>query len=222
MTEAPLLRARGITRRVVDGDRKIAIVEDVSLEVAVGERVAMLGPSGSGKSTLLHILGALDPHYKGSVEIAGDTLEGLRDRRLAAIRNRSLGFVFQAYNLLGHLNALENVLLPAYFSADGADEGRAREVLGSVGLGDKLHRRPQTLSGGERQRVAIARALYCRPKLVLCDEPTGNLDAETGADILALFDRLTDDGVALLIATHDEMIASSADRILKLRAGRLQ
>ncbi len=222
MTRAPLLRAREITRRVVDGDRTIAIIEDVSLDVAAGERVALLGPSGSGKSTLLHILGALDPHYEGSVQIGADTLEGLGDRRLAAIRNRSLGFVFQAYNLLGHLNALENVLLPARFGRDGADEARAREVLEGVGLGDKLHRKPQTLSGGERQRVAIARAIYYRPNLVLCDEPTGNLDAETGAELLVLFDRLTSEGVALLIATHDEMIASSADRVLKLRGGRLQ
>jgi putative ABC transport system ATP-binding protein len=146
----------------------------------------------------------------------------MSDSELARFRNERLGFVFQAYNLLGHLDALENVLLPARFSPATPDRARAESILGGVGLGDKLHRRPHTLSGGERQRVAIARALYHRPSLVLCDEPTGNLDAETGAGILELFDRLTAEGAALLIATHDEMIATSADRVLRLRGGRLQ
>jgi putative ABC transport system ATP-binding protein len=222
MSDAPILAARGVTRVVRDGDRRVSIVEDVSLEVGAGERVALLGPSGSGKSTLLHILGALDPDYDGSVSVAGQRLEGMSDSELARFRNERLGFVFQAYNLLGHLDALENVLLPARFSPATPDRARAESILGGVGLGDKLHRRPHTLSGGERQRVAIARALYHRPSLVLCDEPTGNLDAETGAGILELFDRLTAEGAALLIATHDEMIATSADRVLRLRGGRLQ
>jgi len=221
MTDAPLLRAREIGRQVRDGDTRVHILEKVSLEVARGERVALLGPSGSGKSTLLHILGALEPHYDGSVEVAGQKLEGLSDRALAALRNRTFGFVFQAYNLLGHLSALDNVLLPARFGGDRPDEQRAREVLSNVGLGDKVHRRPHTLSGGERQRVAIARAIFHHPELVLCDEPTGNLDEQTGADILSLFDQLTQDGVALLVATHDQAIARSADRVLRLAGGRL-
>ena len=221
MTE-PILAARDVTRRVRDGDRDIAILERVSLEVKSGERVALLGPSGSGKSTLLHILGALDPDYEGEVRIAGAVISGLGDWALAALRNRTLGFVFQAYNLIGHLDVLENVLLPARFGVAPVDPERAAAVLATVGLKDKLHREPQTLSGGERQRVAIARALYCRPRLVLCDEPTGNLDAETTRDILSLFDRLASDGVALFVATHDEAIAASADRTLKVRGGRLE
>ena len=216
-----LLRARAITRRVRDGDVDIEILDRVSLEVGRGERVALLGPSGSGKSTLLHILGALEPHYHGSVEVRGQELEGLGDRALSALRNRTFGFVFQAYNLLGHLSALDNVLLPARFAGGRPDEQRAREVLSEVGLGDKVHRRPRTLSGGERQRVAIARAIFHRPELVFCDEPTGNLDEQTGAEILSLFDRLTADGVALLVATHDQAIARSADRVLRLSGGRL-
>lgn len=222
MSDAPILAAQGVSRAARDGDRRVVIVEDVSLEVAAGERVALLGPSGSGKSTLLHILGALDPDYRGTVLVAGQRLEGLSDSELARVRNERLGFVFQAYNLLGHLDALENVLLPARFAAAKPDRTRAASILASVGLGDKHHRRPHALSGGERQRVAIARALYHRPSLVLCDEPTGNLDAETGAGILKLFDRLSAEGAALLIATHDEMIAGAADRVLQLRGGRLQ
>ncbi len=216
-----LLRARDITRRVADGAGSVTILDQVSLDVAAGERVALVGPSGSGKSTLLHILGALDPDYEGSVEIDGVKLDTLADHALAKFRNRTLGFVFQSYNLLGHLSALDNVLLPARFAAGAPDSARARALLDSVGLGDKAHRKPQTLSGGERQRVAIARALYHRPKLVLCDEPTGNLDRDTGKDLLALFARLTDEGVALLIASHDQAIAAAAHRTIQLRGGRL-
>jgi putative ABC transport system ATP-binding protein len=221
MTE-PILVAQGVTRRVIDGDREVTILDDVNLEIAAGERVALLGPSGSGKSTLLHVVGALDPDYQGSVRINGVAIEGLGDRQLACLRNSTLGFVFQAYNLLGHLSVIDNVLLPARFGREPVVFSRAADVLRTVGLGDKLHREPQTLSGGERQRVAIARALYHRPKLVLCDEPTGNLDAETTRDILTLFDRLTQDDVALFVATHDEAIAETAHRTLKVRGGRLQ
>ena len=221
MSARAVLEGQGIVRRVVDGDRETLILDGVSLTVADGERVALLGPSGSGKSTLLHILGALDPSYEGRVLIDGHPLEGLSDSRRAALRNETLGFVFQAYNLLGHLSALDNVLLPARFGKQRPVAERAAKILASVGLGDKLSRRPDTLSGGERQRVAIARALYHRPKLVLCDEPTGNLDSRTGAEIVALFDRLSAEGVALLIATHDEAIAAAAHRTLHLTRGRL-
>jgi predicted ABC-type transport system involved in lysophospholipase L1 biosynthesis ATPase subunit len=221
LSDAPLLCARGVTRRVRDGDASVTILEDVNLDVAAGERVALLGPSGSGKSTLLHILGALEPDFEGSVQVAGEKLEGRGDSGLAALRNRTFGFVFQAYNLLGHLTALDNVLLPARFAGGRLDVERAREVLVQVGLGDRVHRRPQTLSGGERQRVAIARAIYHSPPILFCDEPTGNLDERTGAEILALFEQLTADGVALLVATHDPAIARSANRILHLSGGRL-
>ncbi len=217
----PLLVASEVTRRVRDGGRELCILERVSLTLAAGERVALLGPSGSGKSTLLHLLGGLESNYEGTITVAGQPLRGLDDRRAAALRNRTFGFVFQSYNLLAHLTALENVVLPAVFSGARPDRGRASEVLTRVGLGDKLHRRPARLSGGERQRVALARALYHRPAIVLADEPTGNLDAQTGADILGLFDELAAQNVALLVATHDEAIARSAGRVLRLAGGRL-
>lgn len=222
MTALPLLAATGVSKTVRDGDRRIAVLSDVALELQAGERVALLGPSGSGKSTLLHILGGLDPAYQGSVRLDGDALDALDDRTLALVRNRKLGFVFQSYNLLGHMSAIENVVLPARFSAERPDRQRGQEVLDVVGLGDKAHRRPGSLSGGERQRVAIARALYSRPRIVLCDEPTGNLDVRTAAEILALFERLTADGVTLLVATHDARIADGAHRTLELDGGRLR
>ena len=218
----PILTARGVRKVVRDGDRDAAILDDVTLSVAAGERVALVGPSGSGKSTLLHILGALDPEFAGEVEIAGHPLRGLTDAELANLRNETLGFVFQAYNLLGHLSVLDNVMLPARFSRRDPDEVRAHEVLELVRLRDKTHRRPDTLSGGERQRIAIARALYNKPRLVLCDEPTGNLDAETGLDVLAIFERLKGEGISLLVATHDPAIADTATRVLNLRQGKLQ
>lgn len=218
----PLLRAQHVTKRLRDGDQVATILANIDLEVHTRERVALVGPSGSGKSSLLHILGALDPDYEGTVEIAARRLGDLRDAERARFRNETLGFVFQSYNLLGHLSALDNVLLPARFSRHGADPRRALEMLASVGLGTKSHRKPHALSGGERQRVAIARALYNQPKLVLCDEPTGNLDPGTGREVLELFERLRDDGAALLIATHDDAIAAAADRVLSLHEGQLQ
>jgi putative ABC transport system ATP-binding protein len=214
--------ARAVSKEVVDGSRVIPILHQVSLQVAAGEQVALLGPSGSGKSTLLHILGGLDPDYSGEVTFGEQVLTSMNDAALARFRNHSLGFVFQSYNLLTHLTARQNVMLPGRFSDSGMSRERAVEVLTSMGLADKLDRLPAVLSGGERQRVAIARALYNRPRLILCDEPTGNLDSETAAGILGLFSALNAEGVALLIATHDEAIAQSAHRVLHLRAGRLQ
>jgi putative ABC transport system ATP-binding protein len=216
-----IVSARNIVKRVADGSRQVTLLDRVSVEIAAGEFVALLGPSGSGKSTLLNILGALEPDFEGEVQIGGEHLARLGDRELARFRNRTLGFVFQAYNLLGHLSAIDNVLLPARFADEELDRQRGRDVLAEVGLADKAARLPATLSGGERQRVAIARALYHRPKLVLCDEPTGNLDKETGAEVLKLFAGLSTSGVTLLIATHDEAIAAAAHRVLKLRGGRL-
>jgi putative ABC transport system ATP-binding protein len=217
----PVVTARGVGKRVRDGQARVAILSALDLTLAPGERVALVGPSGSGKSTLLHILGALDPQFDGEVELSGTKLRGLSEGARARLRNQTIGFVFQAYNLLPHLTVLANVLLPSRFGGPRPDLARAREVLGHVGMGDKLGRRPTTLSGGERQRVAIARALYHRPKLVLADEPTGNLDQATGAEILALFNRLQQDGIALLCATHDPAIAASAERVLTLAQGRL-
>ncbi|MEL6338516.1 MAG: ABC transporter ATP-binding protein [Myxococcota bacterium] len=216
-----LVRARDLIKIVKDGEHELRILDGVSIELRSGEAVALLGPSGSGKSTLLHILGALDPNYMGSVDVLGQSLEAMTDASRAEFRNRQLGFVFQSYNLLSQLSALENVLLPSRLAGGGVDSGRAHQQLELVGLAEKAHRRPRELSGGERQRVAIARALMQRPKLVLCDEPTGNLDRDTGHQIMSIFEKLRTRGVGLVIATHDLTIAKRTDRAIELEAGRL-
>jgi putative ABC transport system ATP-binding protein len=199
------------------------VLRGISLDVADGELLSLVGRSGSGKSTLLHIIGGLDRRYRGHATVLGQALESLDDRRLARFRNREVGFVFQAFNLLDHLTAVENVKLPAYF-ADGPsadDERRALLALERVGIGAKASARPSELSGGQKQRVAIARALFHQPKLLLCDEPTGNLDSETGQQIIELFRALNRDGLTLVIVTHEERVSSVAARVLRLEDGRL-
>jgi putative ABC transport system ATP-binding protein len=200
------------------------VLRDVSLSVASGELLSLVGRSGSGKSTLLHIMGGLDRRYSGKANVLGHDLHALDDGKLARFRNREVGFVFQAFNLLDHLTARENVKLPAYFTDGdnaGADE-RAVAALARVGIGEKAEARPSALSGGQKQRVAIARALYPAPKLLLCDEPTGNLDSDTGAQIIELFRALNKDGLTLVIVTHEERVSSVASRVLRLVDGRLE
>jgi putative ABC transport system ATP-binding protein len=201
------------------------VLRDVSLSVDDGELLSLVGRSGSGKSTLLHIMGGLDRRYSGKASVLGHDLHVLDDRRLARFRNREVGFVFQAFNLLDHLTARENVKLPSYFSdaplADADADRKAVEALARVGIGDKAESRPSALSGGQKQRVAIARALYHAPKLLLCDEPTGNLDSETGAQIIELFRALNKDGLTLVIVTHEERVSSVASRVLRLEDGKL-
>jgi putative ABC transport system ATP-binding protein len=200
------------------------VLRDVSLSVASGELLSLVGRSGSGKSTLLHIMGGLDRRYSGKANVLGHDLHALDDGKLARFRNREVGFVFQAFNLLDHLTARENVKLPAYFTDGdnaGADE-RAVAALARVGIGEKAEARPSALSGGQKQRVAIARALYHAPKLLLCDEPTGNLDSDTGAQIIELFRALNKDGLTLVIVTHEERVSSVASRVLRLVDGRLE
>jgi putative ABC transport system ATP-binding protein len=202
------------------------VLRDVSLSVGDGELLSLVGRSGSGKSTLLHIMGGLDRRYSGKASVLGHDLHALDDRRLARFRNREVGFVFQAFNLLDHLTARENVKLPSYFSdaalADAEADRKAVEALARVGIGDKAESRPSALSGGQKQRVAIARALYHAPKLLLCDEPTGNLDSETGAQIIELFRALNKDGLTLVIVTHEERVSSVASRVLRLEDGALK
>jgi putative ABC transport system ATP-binding protein len=218
-----VIRARDIVKEYVDGDGTLVRVLDaLSLEVAQGDFVAVVGPSGSGKSTLLHLLGGLDVHYKGEVEVGGVKLGGLKDRELAHFRNTHVGFVFQSFHLIPNLSAVENVLMPSHFGASSGDERkRAEAMLDRVGLLAKKDRAPVRLSGGERQRVAIARALFTGPKLLLCDEPTGNLDAATGAGVIQLFNELHREGLTVLAVTHEERMSSAARRVLRLKEGRL-
>jgi putative ABC transport system ATP-binding protein len=195
----------------------------LDLTIDRGEFVAVEGQSGSGKSSLLHILGGLDRDYAGEVRVLGRDLRGLDDRALSALRHAQIGFVFQFFNLLSSLSALENVLLPDFFG-DGVPDAssRAADALARVGLSDKARARPMALSGGERQRVAIARALVARPPLLLADEPTGNLDAHTGQAVIDLFRGLHQDGMTLLVVTHEKRVSRAASRVLVLEGGVLR
>lgn len=200
------------------------MLNGLDLEVNQGEFVVILGPSGSGKSSLLHVLGGLDVDYRGEVQVAGVRLDSQDDLGLARFRNREVGFVFQSFHLIPNLPAIQNVLLPAYFGSRSIDEQhrhRAQEVLDRVGMSGKRDRVPAQLSGGERQRVAIARALFARPKVLFCDEPTGHLDAVTGREVIDLFRALHREGMTVLVVTHEERMSSAAERILRLREGRL-
>jgi putative ABC transport system ATP-binding protein len=221
---ASAIRCIDIVRSFGEGAGTRRVLDGLSLDVKEGELLAIVGASGSGKSSLLSVLGGLDRDYRGSVALFGQRLEGLPDDRLSKLRGRSLGFVFQSFQLLPHLTALENVLLPSLFGPKVRDDvERARAALDRVGLLERARDRPGSLSGGQRQRVAIARAILLRPRLLLADEPTGNLDDETGAQIVGLFQRLHGAGdVTIIVATHDARIATSATRTLRLVAGRLE
>jgi putative ABC transport system ATP-binding protein len=222
-----VIRTVDLRREYRDGAARRVALDGVSLTVARGELATILGPSGSGKSTLLGVLGALDRGYEGRFELFGEDVARLGDRALAELRGRRVGFVFQAFHLLSHLSVLDNVLAPALFAGEGRHGGlreRALELLGRLGLGERLADRPASLSGGQRQRVAIARALLRSPDLLLCDEPTGNLDAETGAQAIALFrelHRAADPPLTIVAVTHEERLAAIATRTLELRDGRL-
>jgi ABC-type lipoprotein export system ATPase subunit len=222
---AAVIRLRDVSRRYPP-DREV--LRGVDLDVEEGEMVAVVGRSGSGKTTLINIVGGLDSRFDGTVEVAGRSLRGLADRALSELRNRTIGFVFQAYHLLDHLTVAENAALVALFargheSAAGQDPtGRADEVLASVGLAGRGSDRPATLSGGERQRLTLARALFHRPRILLCDEPTGNLDLETGTEIIELIRKVhRDHGTTVVVVTHDVEISRAADRVLRLLNGRL-
>jgi putative ABC transport system ATP-binding protein len=218
-----LIRARDIVKQYRDGDgTEVRVLDGLSLDVEDGDFVAVVGPSGSGKSTLLHLLGGLDVHYQGDVEVAGVRLAGLKDKELARFRNQHVGFVFQSFHLIPNLSAVENVLMPSHFGAASPEaRKRAEALLDRVGLLAKKDRAPVRLSGGERQRVAIARALFTGPRLLLCDEPTGNLDAATGAGVISLFQELHREGLTLLAVTHEDRMSSAARRVLRLKEGRL-
>ncbi len=223
IARATIARAEGVTKTFTDGSATRKVLEGASFEVHAGELLAILGASGSGKSTLLGILGGLDRRWEGRVEVLGKDLATLSDTALSRLRGAHIGFVFQAFHLLGHVSVLDNVLAPSLFSRDATDRApRAKELLAQLGLGGRESDAIAHLSGGQRQRVAIARAMLFRPALLLCDEPTGNLDDDTGRSIAALFRDLTrQEGVTIVAATHSGRLTDSADRVLRLEDGRL-
>jgi putative ABC transport system ATP-binding protein len=222
--DAVVIEAQGLTKRYGEGDGVRAALDGVSISVKRGEFVAVVGPSGCGKSTLLGVLGCLDRGFEGSLDVFGQDVRSLGDVQLAQLRGQRIGFVFQAFHLLGHLSALENVLAPNLFQPDGpADSARARaeSLLADFGLEGRGADMPATMSGGERQRLAIARALLLEPELLLCDEPTGNLDLKTGRTITSIFERLNAEGLTIVAVTHEEQLADAASRSVYLRAGRV-
>jgi putative ABC transport system ATP-binding protein len=219
-----MIEIADITKVYRLGDVEVRALNGVSLSVAKGEMVAIMGPSGSGKSTLMNIIGCLDQPTSGSYELDGIAVAKLNDRQLAEVRNKKIGFVFQTFNLLARSDALHNVELPLIYAGVPSSERkeRAKEALEHVGLTDRIHHRPNELSGGQRQRVAIARALVTKPSIILADEPTGNLDTKTGEDIMALFNEIYEQGNTIILVTHEEYIAEHAERILRIRDGLIE
>jgi putative ABC transport system ATP-binding protein len=221
--QPPLIEGRGITRLYSMGDSEVAALRGVDFSIRMGENVAIIGPSGSGKSTLLHILGLLDRPTAGQYLFAGVDTDTLDDDRLALLRNRAIGFIFQSFNLVSGESALENVAAPLVYAGVKRKERleRAEESLARVGLSDRAHHDPSQLSGGQRQRVAIARALVTRPAVILADEPTGNLDSRSSADVFTLLQQLQAEGLTLVTITHDQRIADRAARVLRVEDGML-
>lgn len=206
------------------GSQLIAALKDVSLTIEKGEYVALMGPSGSGKSTLMNILGCLDSPTAGSYKLNNTEVSEMSDDELAFVRNKEIGFIFQTFNLLPRLTALENVALPMVYAGMGKAErtARAEQVMEMVGLTNRMHHKPNELSGGQRQRVAIARALVNNPSIILADEPTGNLDTKTSYEIMAIMEEISSHGNTVIIVTHEEDIARHAKRILRLRDGLIE
>jgi len=221
--EQPLLVGEGLQRVYRMGDSEVRALRGVDFSISLGESVAIMGPSGSGKSTLLHLLGLLDRPTAGRYLFAGVDTALLDDDHSAALRNRAIGFVFQNFNLVSGETALDNVAAPLVYAGVKRKERneRAREALDRVGLSDRLHHDPSQLSGGQRQRVAIARALVTRPPLLLADEPTGNLDSTSSADIFSLLAQLHSEGLTLVTITHDPRIAARAERVLQVEDGQI-
>ena len=220
-----VLECRGVHRSFHDGRRELHVLRGADLEVAAGESVAIVGPSGTGKSTLLHIIGTLDRPTQGEVFFSGQAVKAMSRREINRLRNEGLGFVFQFYHLLPEFTALENVMMPGLCQGKPRKEclARAQELVRLVDLSDRENHKPGQLSGGEQQRIAIARALFNRPRLLLADEPTGNLDVDTGRGIIGLlWDLNRQEGVTLILVTHDEKVATEAHRVVELRNGAIR
>ncbi len=219
-----IIQMRGITRRYQMGSHVVNALDGIDLDIDANEYVALMGPSGSGKTTCMNIIGCLDTPTDGSYILNGEDVTHLADDQLAYIRNREIGFVFQTFNLLPRASAVQNVELPLIYAGVDARTRRERvmESLRAVGLEDRAHHRPNELSGGQRQRVAVARALVNRPSIILADEPTGNLDSKSGAEIMKLFGELHAKGHTLIVVTHDDAVATHALREVRLRDGRVE
>ncbi len=217
-----MIRLESIEKTYRMGDQEVRALRGVSAEIDAGEMVAIIGASGSGKSTLMHILGCLDRPDRGRYLLEGRDVAALSKNALADVRNRRIGFVFQSFNLLPRLTALENVELPMLYGSLGQPRRRAQQALDRVGLGDRVGHRPSQLSGGQAQRVAVARALVTDPAVVLADEPTGNLDSTTGADVLQLLADLNTEGRTIILVTHDPAIAAKCKRHIRLRDGQIE
>ncbi|MEN6445603.1 MAG: ABC transporter ATP-binding protein [Candidatus Cloacimonas sp.] len=218
-----IIKTECIVKDYILGKVKVRALNGVDLHIQKGEFVAIMGPSGSGKSTLMHILGCLDKPTEGEYYLDDILVSKMPKSALAAVRNRKIGFVFQSFNLLPHLNILKNVELPLMYGGMSQSKrvAKARTVLQNVGLGDRLKHKPNELSGGQRQRVAIARAIINDPSILLADEPTGNLDSQSGGDILEIFKDLHSQGNTVIIVTHDQAIASRAERIIRIKDGKI-
>ena len=219
----PLISVQHLNKTFITPGSSIHVLKDITFDVHAGEMAALTGQSGVGKSTLLHILGALDKPSSGNVLYENKNVFEMRDDALAAFRSRTIGFVFQFHHLLPEFNALENTIMPALIAGTDTKEAnvRARRILNDVGLSERLTHKPGELSGGEQQRVAVARALMLNPKVVLADEPTGNLDTQTGEELFSLMTDLNGKGITFIIVTHNETLSSKCGRILKMKDGRI-
>jgi len=224
MPENMIIQIEKLHKVYILGKTKVHALRGIDMDVRRGEYLAIMGPSGSGKSTLMNIIGCLDVPTTGTYRLNGQDVSGLNDDELAKIRNKEIGFVFQTFNLLPRATALHNVELPLIYNGTPASKRKekAQKALEIVGLADRMHHKPNELSGGQRQRVAIARALVNDPTLILADEPTGNLDTTTGAEIMEIFDRLNEQGNTIILITHEDFIAEHARRIIHLKDGKIE